>query len=714
MSPPALAPIEPQLAELDETGTVALCRSLADYAEAGGLSHELMLRVGRYAQIRYAGELDVLVAVGRMYHAGGEPARARATLLQASKLAPADERVLDALRAVLVALGSRESVAEALVAAAEAPTSARGDAPASMRGAEAASTRDEAPASTRNDQATSPRGDQAASMRDAPPPSTSAGPLRAPTSVRSVKLAAVVDSPSSSRREPSLTPRAPLVRSALDAPPRESGAPQRPSRESIRPSRASLEPIRGPRIKLFEPDDPRRRLGPYELIGELASGGMATVFLGRLTGVGGFQRLVAVKRLLPHLAGEAEFIEMFLDEARIAASIHHPHVVPILEIGQSDAGGYYLVMEFIEGDTLATLANRAHARGVMLPRGVVTRVIIDALHGLHAAHQLKDPEGRLLGLIHRDCTPQNILVGVDGSSRITDFGVARAAARYAITRSQVIKGKVAYLSPEQATAGDIDRRSDLFSMGIVLWEVLTGRALFHGETDAVTIARLLAQPIPSIRKFSPDVSPALDEACARALARDPQKRFPTAAAMAEAIERAVRSTSGGVASPGEIGRCVEDLVGADLSAQRDAVRAWIAQQDGASSMSRTGRVAEGRVASVRPSALLELEAPAIPRAPRAPRDLDRAARSDGDRASRGSDADRTMRRGETEGLAAEAKPAPAVVSAALGEPRAEDAAPGSARRGALAALHRYRRPMLLVVLVVVLLASAIVGLRVPQ
>lgn len=697
MLPPASAPIEPQLAELDEAGTVALCRSLADYAEAGGLSRELMLRVGHYAQLRYARALDVLVAVGRMYHAGGEPARARLTLLQASKLAPSDERVLDPLKAVLVTLGSHESVAEALAAVVEAPASARGASPASARGV--------APATARGEP-TAPY--------DTPPSSTSAGPIRAPTSAGSLKLPPIIDAPSSSRHEPFLTPRAPLVRSALDAPARESGVPQRPSRESIRASRPSLEPVRGPQIKLLEPDDPRRHLGPYELIGELASGGMATVFLGRRTGVGGFQRLVAVKRLLPHLAGETEFIEMFLDEARIAASIRHPHVVPILEIDQSDAGEYYLVMEFIEGDTLATLASCAHARGVMLPRGVAARVIIDALHGLHAAHQLKDPEGRLLGLIHRDCSPQNILVGVEGSSRLTDFGVARAAARYAITRSQVIKGKIAYLSPEQATAGDIDRRSDLFSMGIVLWEVLTGRALFHGDTDAVTIARLLAQPIPSIRKFSPDVSPALDEVCARALARDPQKRFPTAAAMAEAIERAMRSSSGGVASPGEVGRCVEDLLGADLTAQRDAVRAWIAQQDGASSMNRTGRLA----ASVRPSAPLEPEATAIPRASRTPRG------SEADRTPRGSEADRAPRRGEAEGSASEArpslpaselgpaaKPGGAVASAAKGE---EELPPSSSRRGALATLHRYWRPMLLVVLVVVLLASAIIGLRIPQ
>src|SRR5262245_13285044 len=179
--------------------------------------------------------------------------------------------------------------------------------------------------------------------------------------------------------------------------------------------------------KLFDPGAARQRVDRYELIGEIASGGMATVFLARLSGMGGFQRFVAIKRLHPHLAGEKEFVEMFLDEARLAAGIHHPNVVPILEVGASPRG-YYLVMEYIEGDTLARLLARAATSGSKLPLRVGLRAILDMLAGLHAAHELYDEMGQPVELVHRDVSPQNVLVGVDGIARITDFGVARASS----------------------------------------------------------------------------------------------------------------------------------------------------------------------------------------------------------------------------------------------------------------------------------------------
>src|SRR4051794_37738388 len=181
---------------------------------------------------------------------------------------------------------------------------------------------------------------------------------------------------------------------------------------------------------------------------------MATVFLARLGGVGGFQRFVAIKRLHPHLAGEPEFVQMFLDEARLAALLHHPHVVPILEVGTSE-NGYYLVMEYVEGDTLARIMARALSGSAIVPRAIAVRIILDALAGLHAAHELSDAMGQPIGLVHRDVSPQNLLVGVDGSARLTDFGVARATSRLSSTRAGKLKGKLAYMSPEQTKGSDI-------------------------------------------------------------------------------------------------------------------------------------------------------------------------------------------------------------------------------------------------------------------
>ena len=335
------------------------------------------------------------------------------------------------------------------------------------------------------------------------------------------------------------------------------------------------------KVRLLDPTDSKRRLDRYELIGELASGGMATVFLARLAGVGGFQRFVAIKRLHPHLASEEEFIEMFLDEARLAAGIHHPHVVPILEVGENESG-YYLVMEYIEGDTLARLVARSVAKAKPVPRPVLVRIILDALAGLHAAHELTDPLGQLVELVHRDVSPQNILVGVDGCSRITDFGVARAASRLSNTRADKLKGKLAYMSPEQARSGEVDRRADVFAMGIILWEILAGKRLFKSENEAMTLHRVMVEPIPRLTQLVPSIHPAFEQVCAKALDRDVSKRYQSGAEMAESLERAARTaavespTDLGVASPREVAAYVQGALGEDIAAQRESVRAWLA------------------------------------------------------------------------------------------------------------------------------------------
>ncbi|MEZ4442495.1 MAG: serine/threonine-protein kinase [Polyangiaceae bacterium] len=361
------------------------------------------------------------------------------------------------------------------------------------------------------------------------------------------------------------------------------------------------------------PSGQQQVLGRYQLVGEIASGGMASVFLARLAGVGGFQRLVAIKRLHPHLAAERDFVEMFLDEARLAASIHHRNVVPILEIGTSEAG-YYLVMEYIEGVTLARLMTQATVLQEPIPRSVLLRIVIDTLSGLHAAHELKGEGGVHLGVVHRDCSPQNILVGVDGCTRITDFGIARARSRLHNTREGAMKGKLAYMAPEQSQGEDFDRRADVFSVATVMWEVLAGRRLFKGKTEAQTLRRLLHDPMPRLRDVVSDVPPALDEVCHKGLCRDPAGRYATAAEMADAVEAAARSAGIAtemVATERAVAALMEARYGKTVAEQREALREWMqaTPTDLEGSGPDTHRGLGGPLGSEEPAVLSERQPP---------------------------------------------------------------------------------------------------------
>jgi serine/threonine-protein kinase len=328
------------------------------------------------------------------------------------------------------------------------------------------------------------------------------------------------------------------------------------------------------------------RLDRFELIAELAVGGMGSVYLARLSGAGGFQRLYAIKRLHDHLAKNEDFISMFLDEARLAARIHHPNVVPIVEIDTTEAG-YYLVMEYIEGDTVWHLFNRAAKSGKRVPDRVSLRIALDSLAGLHAAHQLTDDDGKPLEIVHRDVSPHNILVGVDGVSRITDFGIARAATRLAVTQSGQLKGKLAYMAPEQARSETVDRRADVFSMGICLWEMLAGQRLFKSEFEADTLDRLLYDPIPTLTSVAPSVPREIEAVCMKALTRDPDKRFATAAEFADALEQAARPHDL-VGGKREVSSSVDGILGSDLAERREALRAWRIESDPGRASSAAG------------------------------------------------------------------------------------------------------------------------------
>jgi serine/threonine-protein kinase len=308
-------------------------------------------------------------------------------------------------------------------------------------------------------------------------------------------------------------------------------------------------------------------LGEYTLLAKLASGGMASVYVGRKSGVAGFERLVAIKLCHPHLREDREFSSMFLDEARLAARIRHPNVVGTLDVSEGEF--LYLVMEYIEGFTLSHLVKHAKQRQARVPPGVAARVMIDTLLGLHAAHELKDADGALIGLVHRDVSPQNVLVGVDGVSRITDFGIAFASARSTVTQDGRIKGKFAYLSPEQATSSHVSRRMDIFSAGTVLWEALTGRALFRRQEDAATLHAVLTAPVPAASSLVPGLPPTVDRVLLKALRKRPEDRYETARDFAEALE--------GLALEGMSARLVGEYVEREFAPALEERRALIRQ-----------------------------------------------------------------------------------------------------------------------------------------
>jgi serine/threonine protein kinase len=308
-------------------------------------------------------------------------------------------------------------------------------------------------------------------------------------------------------------------------------------------------------------------LGRYVLSGEIAYGGMGSVHLGRLLGEAGFARTVAIKRLHPQFARDPEFVSMFLDEARLVARIRHPNVVPTLDVARVD-GELFIVMEYVHGESLAGLLRAvADGRGAA-PPSVIAPIVAGLLHGLHAAHEATNERGEALGLVHRDVSPQNVLVGTDGGARVVDFGIAKAGGRSQLTRGAQLKGKLAYMAPEQAR-GSATRLSDVFAAGVVLWEALTLHRLFDADTDAEIMANVIGGPIEPPSLYAPSVSPELDALTMRALARDPAERFQSAREMARALERCVPFVP-----LSEVGEWVESLV-PDVLAQRAAKIAGI-------------------------------------------------------------------------------------------------------------------------------------------
>lgn len=345
----------------------------------------------------------------------------------------------------------------------------------------------------------------------------------------------------------------------------------------------------------------------FSTTAKIAHGGMATIHAGSMRTADGQAKRVAIKVLHPHLAEDAHVRRMFLHEARLAERLAHENVVRVLDHGEDEELGTFIVMEYVEGADLAAVLKSAARTEVSVPPRVVVRVVLDFLEGLHAAHELCSEDGHPLNLIHRDVSPHNVLVGTDGRARLTDFGIAKSDERYTMTRPGQLKGKLSYMAPEQlAHEDELDRRVDVFAAGVVLWEALTARRLFKGEDELSIINKVLLSKVPAPSSVTPELAP-FDEVLAKALAREPDERWPSARAMADALEAASRSIGG--------------------PASRDEVSAALTEQAGDQIAELAARIERG---SVTPSEIglrsgpavgkedLTLDAPPAPRAARWP------------------------------------------------------------------------------------------------
>jgi hypothetical protein len=339
---------------------------------------------------------------------------------------------------------------------------------------------------------------------------------------------------------------------------------------------------------------------------------MATVFLGRATDRRTGPPLVAVKRPHRHLTNDKTFLTMLVDEARLASSIHHPNVVKVRELG-FDGGIPFIVMDYIEGASLAELRRELSSIGRTLDVRVAVRIVLDALAGLHAAHELRDDNGKRSHIIHRDVSPHNVLIGCDGRSHLTDFGIAKAEDRLQVTRTHEVKGKLAYLAPER-----VDKRractiqSDVFSMGVVLWECFAGRRLFRGEEAVDVLQEVMSAHIPTLMQIGAQVPLPLDDVVARALSRDLETRYATALDFAQAIEHAAGIDQ--VGTHADVARLMEAIFGARMALRQEQVRASIGVGDLANLLRESGLPARARVsmADAPTGQLLAELAPPVP------------------------------------------------------------------------------------------------------
>ncbi len=277
------------------------------------------------------------------------------------------------------------------------------------------------------------------------------------------------------------------------------------------------------------------KFADFVILKHLSTGGMAEVYLARMSGVGGFTKPVALKLILPHLAADSMFIKMFLDEARLAVALSHDHIAQILDLGEKH-GRYYIAMEFAHGRDLQQISSRTRKSGRLLPLPYAAKIISQIAEGLYYAHTKTDDAGQPLGIVHRDVSPHNVILTFDGTSKLIDFGVAKARITYQDEEEGILKGKFSYMSPEQIRGMPVDPRSDIFALGIVLWEICTGAKLYRESSELLTMEAILRKPVPKPRDMRGDMPPDLEAIILKALAKRSVDRFQSAQEMHAALE----------------------------------------------------------------------------------------------------------------------------------------------------------------------------------
>lgn len=295
----------------------------------------------------------------------------------------------------------------------------------------------------------------------------------------------------------------------------------------------------------------------YRVLERIAAGGMAEVYRAESAGLEGFKKTVAIKRVLPHLAEKKQFIGMFLDEARLSAHLNHSNCVQVFDIGVGD-NTFFIVMEFVDGSDLKAVLEHLQQHNKRMPVALALYIACRICEGLSYAHEARDNRDRLLGIVHRDISPPNVLLTRHGEVKVVDFGLAKANSQLERSEPGIIKGKFSYLSPEAALGESVDLRTDLFAVGVILWEMLAGRRLFLGETDLQTVRLVQAAEIPDIRRFNPEITPQVDAAIRRSLARDPRQRYQSAREMGAELNR-VMFTLGVAVSPFDLATIVTEV-----------------------------------------------------------------------------------------------------------------------------------------------------------